>query len=138
MCVLQFSACTLWRERDVVGDFSNATGGQALERSFWESVRAKDWKELEKHIADNYITVTPRERFNRDEALQQLKGMQLQSYTISDLTTNLNTETIVVTCTIDLQGTENGQPMSGMPLHLMGVWQKQKAGWMLLAHSLVQ
>src|ERR1700759_4259381 len=100
-----FPACTLWREHAVVNDFSSATGGAALERSFWESVRAKDWKELDRHIAENYITVTPRGRFNREEALKQLKGMQLESYTISDLTTNLNTETIVVTCNLDLQGT---------------------------------
>src|SRR5256885_3589586 len=49
--------CTVWREH-TVNKWADATGGEGLERSFWNEVKNKNWNELERHIAGNYILIT--------------------------------------------------------------------------------
>jgi len=43
----------------------------------------------------------------------------------------------VVTYSITLRGTFAGQALPSSPVLMMTVWQKQKAGWMAIAHSVV-
>jgi len=54
----------------------------------------------------------------------------------------MNGTTIVVTYTITLNGSMNGtggsQPLPSAPQHMMTVWQQQKAGWVVIAHSVSQ
>jgi len=43
----------------------------------------------------------------------------------------------VVTYTVALHGTSAGQPLPSEPIRMMTVWQKQSAGWMEIAHSVL-
>ncbi len=130
-----FAGCTTWREHPV-SNFGDATGGEGLERSFWKEVKAKRWNELERHLASNYVSVTPEEgRFDRAAALAHLQQLQLDEYTLGDLQTELNTDTLIVTYDISMRGTFAGQSLPAYPVRMMTVWQKQKAGWMAIAHS---
>src|SRR6266581_528689 len=38
--------CTVWREH-TVNKWADATGGEGLERSFWNEVKNKNWNELD-------------------------------------------------------------------------------------------
>jgi ketosteroid isomerase-like protein len=135
--VVLLASCTVWREHQVT-DFKDATGGEGLERSFWKQVRAKRWNALDAHLASNYISVTPEEgRFDRAAALAHLQQLQLEEFTLGDLQTELNTDTLVVTYAISMRGTFGGQPLPQGPVRMMTVWQKQKAGWMAIAHSVL-
>jgi hypothetical protein len=42
-----------------------------------------------------------------------------------------------VSYTIAMRGTIAGQPLPSEPVRMMSVWQKQKAGWMAIAHSVL-
>jgi len=131
------AGCTMWREHQV-SDFKDATGGEGLERSFWKQVKAKRWNALAGHLAGNYVSVTPEEgRLDRAAAFAHLQHLQLDEYTLGDLQTELNTETLVVTYAITMRGTFDGQPLPTDPVRMMTVWQKQKAGWMAIAHSVL-
>ncbi len=128
-------ACTVWREHPV-SKWTDATGGEGLERSFWTEVKAKKWDELERHLASNYIVVTPEEgRFDRAAALAHLQQLELDDYTLGDVQTELNSETLVVTYAITMRAKFAGQPVPSDPVRMMTVWQRQKAGWMAIAHS---
>lgn len=130
-----FAGCTMWREHQVT-EFKDATGGEGLERSFWKEVKAKHWNALEGHMANNYVLVTPEEgRLDRAAALTHLQQLQLDDFTLGDIQTELNTETLVVTYAITMRGTFGGQSLPTDPVRMMTVWQKQKAGWMEIAHS---
>src|SRR6266446_4061822 len=131
------AGCTMWREHQV-SDFKDATGGEGLERSFWKQVKAKRWNALEGHLASNYVLITPEEgRLDRAAALDHFRKIQLDEYTLGDLQTELNTETLVVTYALTMRGTVAGQSMPAEPVRMMTVWQKQKAGWMEIAHSVL-
>jgi len=66
----------------------------------------------------------------------------LKDCVIGDLKTELNGTTIVVTYSITLNGASNGtggsQPLPSAPQHMMTVWQQQKSGWVVIAHSVSQ
>ena len=118
--------------------WTDATGGEGLERSFWREVKDKRWNELEHHIASNYVAVSPQEgRLDKAAALAQIQQLQLDDYTLGDLQTEMNSDTFVVTYTIAMRGTFGGQPLPTEPVRMMTVWQKQKAGWMAIAHSVL-
>ena len=128
-------ACTLWREKAAVNHWSETTGGESLERSFWRDIKSQDWKELQRHLAGNYLAVTPDGKLDRTAAVARLQQLKVNDYTLADFQVELNASTLVVTYTVLLHGTLNGQPLPSTPTRIMGVWQHQKAGWMAIAHS---
>jgi hypothetical protein len=132
------SGCTLWREKKVVNNWSDATGGEGLERSFWKDVKEKNWNELERHVASNYVAFTPEEgRMDRATMLQHLQGLTLDDYSLGDFQVELNTNTMVVTYSITMRGSFAGQPVPTQPVRMMTVWQQQKPGWMAIAHTVI-
>jgi hypothetical protein len=138
--VLTFApACSFYREHPA-RTLSEATGGEGLERVFWKDVQTANWVEVERALASNYVGVTPSGILDRSATLEQYRQWQLKDYTIGDLKTEMNGNTFVVTYTITLNGvTSNGaagsQPLPSAPQHMMTVWQQQKAGWVVIAHS---
>ena len=150
--VLTFApACNFYREHPA-RTLSEATGGEGLERVFWKDVQAANWVEVERALASNYVGVTPSGILDRSATLEQYRQWQLKDYTIGDLKTEMNGNTFVVTYTITLNGTFNGaagngttgngaagsQPLPTTPQHMMTVWQQQKSGWVVIAHSISQ
>ncbi len=145
-CALVFAltftpACTFYGEHPARA-LSEATGGEGLERVFWKDVQAANWVEVERALASNYAGVTPGGTLDRAVALEQYRSWQLKDFALGDLKTELNGSTIVVTYTITLNGTSNGsagsQPLPSAPQHMMTVWQQQKKGWVVIAHSVSQ
>ena len=136
--LLLLPGCTMWREHPGSSKWTDATGGEGLERSFWRQVKDKRWNELEHHLAGNYIAVSPEQgRLDKAATVARLQQLQLDDYTLGDVQTELNSDTFVVSYTIAMRGTSAGQPLPSEPVRMMTVWQKQKAGWMAIAHSVL-
>jgi hypothetical protein len=131
------SACTLYGDRPARA-FSEATGGEGLERVFWKHVQAGNWTEVERVLASNYIGTAPSGSLDRETTIAQYHQWQMKGYSLGDLKTELNGSTIVVTYTITLNGTAGSQPLPSAPQHMMTVWQQQKTGWVAIAHSVSQ
>ena len=132
-------ACTMWREHPGSSKWTDATGGEGLERSFWKEVKDKKWNELENVTspATTWQSRPGRGRLDKAAALAQIQKLQLDDYTLGDVQTELNSDTFVVTYSIAMRGTFDGQPLLTEQLRMMTVWQKQKAGWMAIAHSVL-
>jgi len=122
--------------------FSDATGGEGLERVFWKEVQSAKWVEVERVLASNYSGVTPGGTLDRSATIEQYRQWQLKDFSLGDLKTELNGNTIVVTYSITLNGTFDGtgggQPLPSAPQRMMTVWQQQKQGWVVIAHSTSQ
>lgn len=132
-------ACTVYGERPP-RSMAEATGGEGLERIFWKNVQGANWVDVERSLASNYSGVSASGTFDHAAAMDQYRAWQLKDYAIGDLKTELNGSTLVVTYTITLNGAvSNGasgsQPLPSSPQHMMTVWQQQKAGWVVIAHS---
>ena len=102
--LLLLPGCTMWREHPGSSKWTDATGGEGLERSFWRQVKDKRWNELEHHLAGNYIAVSPEQgRLDKAAALAHLQQLQLDDYTLGDVQTELNSDTFVVSYTIAMR-----------------------------------
>ena len=135
LAALSFAAaCTFYGDHPARA-FSDATGGEGLERVFWKQVQAGNWVEVERALASNYAGETSGGTLDRSAALDQYRSWQLKEYALGDLKTELNGSTIVVTYSITLNGTAGSQALPSTPQRMMSVWQEQKKGWMVIAHS---
>ena len=134
--MLGLAACTIWGEHPVK-HWTDVTGGESLERNFWQEVKARNWTELERHIAGNYVWLAPEGSLDRAAALQHLQQLQLNDYSLGDFKIELNGRALVVTYTITMQASFNGQAVPTTPVKMMSVWQQQKSGWEAIAHSTV-
>jgi hypothetical protein len=131
------SACTVWKEHKVVNNWSQATGGEAFERSFWKDVKDGNWAQLERHLAGNYVAIAPEGRLDRAGAIQRWQKYKLDSNSLGDFQVELNGSTLVVTYNITLHGTFDGQPLPSTSIAMMTVWQNQKKGWIAIAHTFI-
>jgi hypothetical protein len=136
LALLTTTACTVYADRPVKA-FSEATGGEGFERALWKEIQQQDWKDVRSHIASNFVYVTPTGRWERDAALEEIEKLRLQDYSIADLTTEMNRDAFVVTYTIQLHGTAQGVALPETPERRMSVWQQEKGGWMVIAHSVL-
>jgi hypothetical protein len=133
-CLLQ--ACTVWGDRPVK-TWSDVTGGESLERNFWREVKAKNWTELERHLAGNFVSASTRGTRDRAATVEYLKQLQLDEYSLGDFQVELNGQALVVNYSLTATGTIEGRPLPAGPVRMMSVWQQQKSGWTAIAHSTI-
>jgi Domain of unknown function (DUF4440) len=129
-------ACSVYPYREA-RVFSDATGGESAERAFWHAVEQKHWKAINSCVALNFVYVTPAGRLDRDAALAQIEKLQIQEASLGDVTTEMNGNTFVVSYTVVLRGSIDGQPLPAAPQHRVSVWQKEKTSWVLISHTVL-
>lgn len=133
---VMLSACTVYGEHPVM-TIADATGGAGFEQGLWRDIQQQNWKELEQHIAGNFVYVTPVGRLERAEALAEIEKMRVTDFSMGDVTTEMNGDAFVVAYTITLRGSDGSHSFPNQPQRRMTVWQKQKASWVAIAHSVI-
>ena len=134
--VIALTGCTVWKERPAA-TFSQATGGEELERLFWKEIKARNWTEVERHMASNFVSITSEGQHDRAAALARLKQLELEDYSLGDFQTQLNGDTFVIAYSITMRGKRNGEPLPEGPHRVLAVWQDQKEGWVEIAHTMI-
>ena len=130
------SACTVYGEHPVQA-FGDATGGIGFEQSFWRDIKNRDWRDLDRHVAANFVYATPAGRLERAAAIEEIQKMQVLDYSLGNLESEMNGDTFVVTYTIILHGSAGVQGFPSGAQQRMTVWQHQKSGWVAIAHSVL-
>ena len=128
------AGCTIWGEHKPRA-WTEVTGGESLERVFWDQVKHKKWTELETHLAATYVLITPEGNFDRAAALEHWKQLDVREYSLSDFNVQPNGNTYVVAYTLILRGKLAGQPLPDTPMRAMTVWQHMARDWYAIAHS---
>jgi hypothetical protein len=136
LALLVCCSCTVWKEQPAK-QFSQATGGEELERLLWQEIKAGHWTDVEYRIASNYMAITRHGTEDRAGAIAYFKSLKIDDYTLGDFQTQLNSNTFVIVYTIQLHGTQGGQPITAGAHRVLTVWQEQKSGWMMIAHSFI-
>ena len=133
IALLPTAACSMWKQpgKGWVG----ATGGEQLVRLYWDEVKAKNWAELERHIASSAAFTNPHGIFDRAGYLESVKKMQLTDYSLGDVSVHMNGSDMVVTYNITMKGTYDGQPLPAEAIHMMTVWQQVTKGWIVIAQA---
>lgn len=131
--VLVLAGCSAWTPKP--SSWSNATGGEQFERLWWDSVKSKDWSQVEARLASTYVAQSPKATENKDEALARLKQLEISDLSLGEVDVRPAADSMIVTYSLDLRGSLAGQPISLSQARMMTVWQQQKKGWVAIAHS---
>ncbi len=123
------AACTMWKKPG--SGWSGATGGEQLEKLFWDDVKDKDFKSVERHLADTFAGAGPAGPQTRAAFLGELQAYQLTSVSLANCATQLNGADLMVTCVIRREGSAPGLRAAAT----LSVWQQLKKGWVMVAHA---
>lgn len=123
------AACTMWKKPG--SGWSAATGGEQLERLFWDDVKAKDVKSIDQHLAATFAGAGPTGLLDRAAFLRELQEYQLTSVSLANCSTQLNGADLMVTCITRREGSAPGL----RAVSTLSVWQRLKKGWLMVAHS---
>jgi hypothetical protein len=132
--LLVLCGCTMWPEAKV-SNWKNATGAEAFERLLWQEVKAKNWVEVEAHLASNFVYQDKYGRADKQKFVSDLKDTVLEDLTLGEIEVTANGTEAVVTYTAQFRGTYQGKALLTEPAHVMTVWQQHKGGWVAIAMS---
>jgi ketosteroid isomerase-like protein len=128
------NGCTLW-SLPKTSSWKNATGAEQHERLMWQAVKAKDWLNVESHIASNFVYMDASGPKDKQQRVRELRDMQVADYSLGEVTVTANANNAVVTYSLTLRAAGAGSPTGGEAHRFMSVWQQQKSGWVLVAMS---
>jgi uncharacterized protein DUF4440 len=123
-----------WAEKKPA-TWTSATAPEQFERLFWDSVKAKDWKEVRNRLAPTFVSQSSRGAEDKEATLARLQTMDLQQVSIGDIQVQTNGADMVVTYRISMSGSLGGQPLVVEQARMMSVWQQVKRGWIMIAQA---
>ena len=132
--VAAMSACTMY-DKPKVTAWANATGAEQFERLMWQEIKAGNLAEVEKRLASTFVVVSPSGVRDRAAEMDLLRRFALKEYSLGDLEVRPNGSDMVVTYTLTLEGTLDGQPVPSGPWRVMTVWQQVGTTWTAIAQS---
>jgi hypothetical protein len=128
LLLVSASACNMWSKP--ASGWTGATGGEQLEKLFWEDVQARNWAEVDKHVAATFAGAGASGTADRAAFLRDLQKSPLTQFSLSECNSQSNGADLVVTCT--LRATWAAESVQAATL---SVWQQLKKGWIMVAHS---
>jgi|SRR5579864_1339322 len=131
--ILLLLGCSVWTPKPSA--WSNATGGEQFERLWWQSVKAKDWPDVEARMASGYVAQSANGTQTKTDSVSRLKQLDISDLSLANVDVHPAGDSLVVTYSLELRGTLAGQPLSLSHAPMMTVWQQQKRGWVAVAHS---
>jgi len=133
LLALASSGCTIWKEPKSPS-VKSSTGAEAYERLMWKAIQAKDWKELNAHLAPTFTGVAADGAgLDRAAWIERWKSRPVTEFSLGELTVQPNGSDMVVTYELHLQGGDNVSSSKG--LRVVSVWQELKKGWVLIAQT---
>lgn len=125
----------MWSEKPV-RNWNQATGGEHLERLFWDTVKAKQWSELERHVSPAFVYVGPSGIHEKLAALEYFEHLDIQELTMGEFSVRPSGgEVIVVTYILNINATRNGRPLSANQFRITSTWQQIDKKWVLIARA---
>jgi len=121
-------SCTMWKKP--ASGWAGATGGEQLEKLFWEDVKSKNWADLDRRLASTFAAVATNGTMDRAAFLQKLHGLNVAEVNLANCNSQLNGGDLMVTCVRDIRADSAVPPAS-----TLSVWQQVKKGWIMVAHS---
>ncbi len=128
------SACTMW-DKPKVSTWSNATGAEQFERLMWQEIKAANWAEVEKRLAPTFVVVSPGGVRDRAAEMAFLRRLAVKDYAMGEVEVRPSGNDMVVTYSMTLQASLDGDPLPTGPWRMMTVWQQVGTTWTAIAHS---
>jgi len=114
---------------------AGASEGEKMEREMWGNFKAKDWKVVERRIAEGFQSIHPDGPRDRAGEISLIENLNLGVFTLSNFKTTVNGDNIVVTYMIAVQETIDQQRLPTKPTPRLSVWKRGTHGWQWICHA---
>jgi len=105
------------------------------EKALWEIVKNKQVEEFRKYFADNYSGVSSDGVKDINQEVEGVRIVDLKSYSLADTKVVFpNKDTAVLTYKVTVQGSYQGQDISGV-YYASSVWVNQGGKWLAVLHT---
>ena len=105
------------------------------EKAAWQAFKDKNADAFKKLASADMRAVYPESIANMQDELDSMQKWDMKSFTISDYDAISNgSDTITTTYKVVIDGTFNGQDMSG-PYNAGSVWKMENGKWMAIFHT---
>lgn len=128
------TACTMW-DKPKATTWANATGAEQFERLLWQEIKAANWAEVEMRLAPTFVVVSPGGVRDRAAEMAFLRRLALKDYALGEVEVRPSGTDMVVTYSMTLQASLDGDPLPTGPWRMMTVWQQVGTTWTAIAHS---
>ena len=128
------SACTMW-DKPKATTWANATGAEQFERLMWQEIKAANWPEVENRLAPTFVVVSPGGIRDRAAEMVYLRRLAVKDYALGEVEVRPSGSDMVVTYSMTLQASLDGDPLPSGPWRMMTVWQQVGTTWTAIAHS---
>ncbi len=123
------AGCTMWNKP--ASGWKGATGGEQIEQLFWKDVQAKNWEEVDRHLAGTFTASGPDGALDRAGFLNKLQQSGISAVSLSDCKVQSNGADLVVACSLQV----GSAAAPATAFSSLSVWQQLKKGWVMVAHS---
>jgi len=130
---LTLSAVCL-RAQDTPGP-AGASEGEKMERQMWADFKVKDWKAVERRIAEGFQSIHPDGARDRAGEISLIENLNLGEFTLSNFKTTVNGDNVVVTYKMAVQETIDQIHLPTGPAPRLSVWKKGTHGWQWICHA---
>jgi hypothetical protein len=134
LALLITTACTIAPDKPKPG-WTMATSGEQYERLFWDSVKAKNWRDVEQHLSGTVVAQSAVGVANKQQLMDHIRQFDLADYSIGEIQTETAGADIIVTYVFTGRGTIGGHPLPDKPMRMMTIWQQAKKGMIMTAHT---
>ena len=131
---LALATTSCWEEKQPA-TWKTATGPEAYEKLFWDEVKAKNWQQVEGRLGATFVAIDSEGRHDRAASMALFRQLDLQDFSIGEMKSEPNGSDMMVTYTIVMRGSYQGQPIPNTPFRMLTVWQQVKGGWIAVAHA---
>jgi len=108
---------------------------KAKETAAWQSFKDKKADDFKKVIDKNFLGVYAEGFFDMANELDAMQKWDMKSFTIGDFkATSAGADTVISTYTVKVEGTFNGQDMTGT-YNCGSVWKMEGKNWLGIFHT---
>lgn len=109
--------------------------GEELVNQLWTILQDSDTEAADSFIAEGFQAVHENGAKNKEQEIQLISGLNIHSYTITDLVTTQHDNVIVATYMVAVEETVEGERLSKSPAARMSVFIKIDGNWKWISHA---
>src|SRR5260370_8809899 len=104
------------------------------EKAAWQAFKDKKTDEFTKLLSSNFMAVYADGIYNKQQEIDSMKKWDMKSFALSDYKLVMtDADTALVTYTVMVEGTADGQDASGN-YNAASIWQMKNGGWRPIFH----
>jgi hypothetical protein len=109
--------------------------GETLVRQLWKDLAAANIDGIKKYISPGFQSIHDDGARDCAAQLELIKGLNIKEYDLKNFKTTESGPVIIVTYSVSVKETIDGERLSAKPAQRLSAWLKTDNGWQWILHA---